>query len=173
MANFFIKRKKVEFTPVDRQAERIVELKREIDRLNAELNTFKARENEISKSLLVAKELGEKYERECRVRYALEAERLSDYQKKWQDKIKKLNSAEDLGKEILDTQRYFRECYLELNALAQGEDVDYDEVEESLYFEERRLSEHNEKRNVQIDDCLSSQELDMLMYKLSEKKGNC
>ena len=77
MANFFIKRKKVELPPIDRQAERIVELKREIDRLNAELDTFKARENEISKSLLVAKELGEKYERECRVRYALEAERLS------------------------------------------------------------------------------------------------
>ena len=38
MANFFIKRKKVELPPIDRQAERIVELKREIDRLNAELD---------------------------------------------------------------------------------------------------------------------------------------
>lgn len=173
MANFFIKRKKVELPPIDRQAERIVELKREIDRLNTELDAFKARENEISKSLLIAKELGERYERECKVRYALEAERLSEYQKKWQAKIKKLNSAEDLGKEILDTQRYFRECYLELNALAQGEDVDYDEVEESLFFEEKRLSSNKESRVTQIDDCLSSQELDMLMYKLSEKKGNC
>ena len=119
----------------------------------------------------MAKELAERYERETKIRYALEAERLANYQKKWQLKIKKLNSAEDLGKEILNMQRYFRECYLELNALAQGEEVECDEVEESLFLEERRLASQKIDKTTQIDDCLSSQELDMLMYKLYEKKG--
>lgn len=171
MANFFIKRKKLTVPPIDRQAERIVELKQEIERLNVELERYRARENEISRSLLVAKELAERYERETKIRYALEAERLANYQKKWQLKIKKLNSAEDLGKEILNMQRYFRECYLELNALAQGEEVECDEVEESLFLEERRLASQKIDKTTQIDDCLSSQELDMLMYKLYEKKG--
>ena len=62
MANFFIKRKKLTVPPIDRQAERIVELKQEIERLNVELERYRARENEISRSLLVAKELAERYE---------------------------------------------------------------------------------------------------------------
>ncbi len=140
----FFKNKKrinVENELMRAQRERIEMLKAEVARLEKEIEGFKQRENGINEVLSFAKERAESYERETRLRYTLERERLSAYREKWQKRLRELKDADRLGEEILECNEYFEHVGLELKNIIEGEEDASSEPKGSYFSELNRLKE--------------------------------
>jgi|AGTN01.1.fsa_nt_gi hypothetical protein len=65
------------------QAERIDELKRELEKATAEAERLKKREEGVADAIMFALEKAREYETEARVRFELETERLETFRKRW------------------------------------------------------------------------------------------
>lgn len=143
------------------QAERIAMLKGEIEALRSELEAERSVQKSIADVLAFAKERAEEYEKEARIRFALENERLCAYRDKWTKRLESLDSATDLGKEILECRRFFDDCCEELTAIVEGKPVKTDRPREDYYREKERLSE------IGVSDCpeshLTESELNTLL----------
>lgn len=133
---FCRKKEKKEEVPLDKmQAERIEELKRENSSLSLELARYRAKEAEIAEALSYAKSKAKELEREAKVRYALECERLDAYRAKWTEAVQSLEKAESLGEQVIKTERYLRQCAKELKDLIER-DIPFDTPAQEDYFEE-------------------------------------
>jgi len=143
---FFCKKKeKEQQIPIEKlQAERIEELKRENSGLSLELARYRAKEAEIAEALAFAKVKAKELERESKVRYALESERLDAYRAKWTEAVQSLEKAESLGEQVIKTEKYLRQCARELKELIER-DIPFDTpAQEDYYNETARLSEREE-----------------------------
>ncbi len=123
------------------QRERIEILKADIVRLENEVAGYRQRENSINEVLAFAKERAESYERETRLRYTLERERLSAYREKWQKRLRELKDADRLGEEIIECNEYFEHVGLELKKIVEGEENASPEPNDSYSLELSRLKE--------------------------------
>lgn len=150
------------------QAGRIAALRAEVERLTAELNGYRAEEREIRDALNFAKARSEEYEKEARIRFALESERLAAYRDKWQSRLRMLGSAEKLGEEVLECKRFFEDCVRELSAVIEGEPLPSDPPGEQFYSECARLSDLGVSREEQ-EVRLSDDELGVLLAQLGNK----
>ena len=95
------------------QTEKIEFLRAEINHLEKRIEEYVAREREVEEVLNFAKMRAEEYEKEAKIRFALERERLSSYREKWQKRLDSLGNADRLGEEILELLR--EERILDLN----------------------------------------------------------
>lgn len=123
------------------QAERIAMLKGEVEALKAELEAGRAQERAVSDILAFAKARAEDYEKESRIRFALENERLAAYRDKWSKRLELLGSAADLGAEVLECQSFFSDCCDELTAIIEGKPIKTNPPREDFYREKERLKE--------------------------------
>ena len=150
------------------QAERIAALRAEVERLTAELNEYRGEEREIRDALNFARARSEEYEKEARIRFALEAERLAAYRDKWRSRLNALGSAEKLGEELLECQRFFGDCVKELSAVIEGEPLPSDPPRDQYYSECVRLNELGVSADTS-ERRLSDEELDILLTQLGNK----
>ena len=162
--NWFKKRniKKIKenvLTPT--QSERIDVLKAEIHRLESRLAEYIAREREIEEVLIFAKERAEEYEKESRIRFILERERLSSYREKWQSRLDNLKNADRLGEEILECNEFFKKLSIELKEIVEGKKSNYDEPGETYVRETKRLNELGVSS--QTETMLSEEDLNKLL----------
>lgn len=162
--NWFKKRniKKIKenvLTPT--QSERIDVLKAEIHRLESRLAEYIAREREIEEVLIFAKERAEEYEKESKIRFILERERLSSYREKWQSRLDNLNNADRLGEEILECNEFFKKLSIELKEIVEGKKSNYDEPRETYVRETKRLNELGVSS--QTETMLSEEDLNKLL----------
>ncbi|MFI3228556.1 MAG: hypothetical protein R3Y23_00120 [Bacillota bacterium] len=140
MSKFFIKDKsqKATVNQVSSLQDLVLKLKSENASLGAEISSYRKRECEITEALSMAKTHAEEYASESRIRYKMEGERLARYRKQWQGYLANLSSAEELGKEILRTQKLLKDCNSEIfNAL--NRDVKISDPEQDFQAESSRL----------------------------------
>lgn len=147
------------------QVERIEVLRAEIRRLEERLDEYAKREREISEVLRFAKERADEYEKEARVRFQLERERLSAYREKWVSRIKALNDADRLGEEILECNEYFKKISSELKNIVEGEPLPSAEAEETYIKERNRLSEMGVSEEPEV--MLSEEDLNKLLLQFN------
>lgn len=121
------------------QKERIDVLKSEIYRLEERLKEYEKREREIADIISFTKERAESYEKEARMRYDLERARLSDYRRKWMERLKTLGDADRLGKEIIECNEYFKKISCELKHILEGDEIELSDVQENYDMEKNRL----------------------------------
>ncbi len=143
------------------QSERIDVLKAEIHRLESRLAEYIAREREIEEVLIFAKERAEEYEKESRIRFILERERLSSYREKWQRRLDNLNNADRLGEEILECNEFFKKLSIELKEIVEGKKSNHDEPRETYVRETKRLNELGVSS--QTETMLSEEDLNKLL----------
>lgn len=143
------------------QSERIDVLKAEIHRLESRLAEYIAREREIEEVLIFAKERAEEYEKESRIRFILERERLSSYREKWQSRLDNLNNADRLGEEILECNEFFKKLSIELKEIVEGKKSNHDEPGETYVRETKRLNELGVSS--QTETMLSEEDLNKLL----------
>jgi len=98
------------------QAERIEDLKKELNKLSQENKKLREREEGVSDALSIAKQKAKDYLEEAKIRFALECERLENYRRQWLSYIKDLDSAEQLGLEVINTEKKLRECAKEMQS---------------------------------------------------------
>ncbi len=134
-------------------AERIAELKRMNADLTIVLEEYRKKERKITEALSYAEEKKAAVEKEIKVKYALECERLAAFRKKWVDAVR--NGT--LDRDYKRTERVLDECRAQLLAEFDEETADY-------YEETERLDEVNEKRR-HIDE-LSENELEELLKQI-------
>lgn len=123
------------------QVERIESLKDEIRRLEKRIEEYVSREREIEEVLNFARLRAEEYEKESKIRFALEKERLSCYREKWQKRLETLKDADRLGEEILECNEYFKKLSSELVEIIEGRKIINDEPKETFVRETKRLKE--------------------------------
>lgn len=159
-------RKKVKVDTIpSAQNERIEVLKAEISRLESKIEAYEKREKEIEEVLLFAKSRAEEYEKEAKIRYNLERERLYSYREKWQNRIKELGEADSLGEEILECNEYFKKIADDLRNIVEGKNPEANVAEESYLREKERLREigvSSEGENV-----LSEEDLNKLLLQFN------
>lgn len=158
------KTKPIEIAP-NPQLERMEILKAEIYRLENKLKEFENREREITEVLAFAKERAEEYEKEARLRYMLEKERLCSYRNKWTERLKALNDADKLGEEIIECNEYFKRISKELKSIIEGEDVVESDVEKSYNKELERLKELSVSEEKEVT--LSEEDLNKLLLQFN------
>ena len=123
------------------QTERVESLKAEVHRLEKKIEEYVAREREIGEVLNFARLRAEEYEKEAKIRYTLEKERLSSYREKWQNRLETLKDADRLGEEVLECNEYFKKISKDLKEIVEGEKVSCDEPTETFVRETKRLKE--------------------------------
>ncbi|MFA5449674.1 MAG: hypothetical protein WC292_04475 [Clostridia bacterium] len=173
MAKLFSrKKKKNDDSPVliKSQAARIEELKKEIFNVQNELSRLREREEGISDALRLAARHAKDYEREAKIRFALECERLDSYRRRWRGYISNLSRAEKLGQEVIHTEKLLKECREEMAQFIE-EDLPSPPTED--YFSEtERLKELEVLPAFGGGESLSTDELKKLILQLLEKEGN-
>ncbi len=165
MGLFNRKNKKVDEELMLAQRERIEILKAEVRRLEGELQVYRAKENSITETLNYAREKAENYEREARLRFSLEQERLSAYREKWTKRLKNLKDAERLGEEILECNEYFSRIAKELKDIVRG-DEEVNEPNENYITEIKRLKEIGVSSEEEIT--LSEEDLTKLLLQFKD-----
>lgn len=95
---------------IKNQAERIAELKKENAELLQNLESCRAKENEIADTLSFTKRKQEEILNEAKIKYALECERIKSFRKKWTDAAKE----GILRANYALTEKTLRECQLEM-----------------------------------------------------------
>lgn len=103
--------------------ERINSFRQENKALREELDLYKAREREVTDALNFARERANEYLKESRLRFGLEAARLNDFRTRIVKRLEKLGSAEKVGAELADCERFFAAAAKELDELASGKRV--------------------------------------------------
>ena len=121
--------------------ERINALRGEISSLREELESYKAREREITEALNFARIRSEEYLKESKIRFTLESERLKAFSARWQARLKTLGDAEKLGEEVLEAGRFFADAAREIEEVARGGVPSASAPEEEYYREKIRLDE--------------------------------
>ena len=164
MKNFRLRKKKIEIVP-NPQTERIEVLKAEVYRLENKLKEFEMREKEITEVLSFAKKRAEEYEKEARVRFLLEKERLSNYRERWTERLKILDDAEKLGEEIIECNKFFERISNELKSIVEGESIVESEVERSYNKEKKRLQEMSVSELKEVT--LSEEDLNKLLLQFN------
>ncbi len=147
------------------QTERIESLKAEVYRLECKLNEYEKRESEIAEILSFAKSRAEEYEKEAKLRYMLERERLTSYREKWKGRLKTLSDADRLGEEILECNEYFKRIATELSSIIEGAPIPDNEVENSYFREQKRLNEIGVTE--EIETTLSEDDLNKLLLQFN------
>jgi hypothetical protein len=173
---FFCRRKEnKQEVPLEKlQADRIEELKRENNALSIELARYRAKEAEIAETLAYTKNKAKELEREAKVRYTLECERLEAYRAKWTEAVQNLEKAENLGEQVIRTERYLRQCAKELREMIE-QDIPFNSPAQEDYISEtERLSEKGEHLSggemqetlAEEGDMLSDEEIRRLVSQL-------
>ena len=103
--------------------ERINSFRQENKALREELDLYKAREREVTDALNFARERANEYLKESRLRFGLEAARLNDFRTRIVKRLEKLGSAEKVGAELADCERFFAAAAKELDELASGKRI--------------------------------------------------
>lgn len=147
------------------QTERIESLKQEVYRLECRLDEYVKREREIQDVLSFAKNRADEYEKEARLRYMLERERLSTYREKWKGRLKNLGEADRLGEELLECNEYFKRIADELKSIVEGTPMPENEVENSFYSEQKRLNEIGVTD--EVETILSEEDLNKLLLQFN------
>ncbi|MBQ8178458.1 MAG: hypothetical protein IJ033_04615 [Clostridia bacterium] len=147
------------------QSDRIESLKAEVYRLECRLDEYVKREREITEVLSFAKARAEEYEKEAKLRYMLERERLSTYREKWRGRLKSLSDADRLGEEILECNECFKRISAELKSIVEGTPMPDDEVESSYFNEQKRLSEIGVTD--EVETMLSEEDLNKLLLQFN------
>lgn len=121
---------------VNKQSRRIEELKQENEKIQVELEKYRAKEKEISDTLSYAKKQAENITSEAKIKYALECERIKVFRQKW-TLLAPSNNKNRIQESYERTMETLKQCQLDMeNMLANdlGEDM-------ASYIEERnRLS---------------------------------
>lgn len=110
--------------------ERINSFRQENKALREELDLYKAREREVTDALNFARERANEYLKESRLRFGLEAARLNDFRTRIVKRLEKLGSAEKVGAELMECERFFAAAAKELDELASGKRVKHTPEEE-------------------------------------------
>lgn len=118
------------------QAERIVELKKEINGLSVALEKFRSQEAEAAMAITFAKKKAEEIKNDATVKYALECERLRMYREKWQRYIDGRATAGQLAENIKKTDDTLRECQLMLEEMLYS-DLNIERSVAEEYISER------------------------------------
>lgn len=170
MANFFKKKKKTAPPPpTDLIVARTESLKAEIARLSAELEGYKKREKEITEALVFAKERVDEYEKEAKLRFRLEYERLAAYRNSWTSRVKRLGDAEKLGEAVIGTQEFFKKCCDDLKRIAEGDIPPQSAPEEDFKRECERLGVPADRLTVAVEEKLTDSELKELLVQALNK----
>lgn len=135
-------------------AERIAELKRMNADLAVALEEYRVKEKKITDALARAEELKAETEKEIKIRYSLECERLCSFRKKWITAVKNGTAKEDFER----TEKVLEECRNQLLA-------EFDEENEDFSEEEQRLSEIPKRSKRRIEE-LSEEELEELLRQI-------
>lgn len=136
-------------------AERIAELKQMNTDLTLVLEEYRKKEQKIADALAYIEELKTETQKEIKLRYSLESERLTAFRKKWITAVKNGTAKQDFER----TEEVLEECRKLLLA-------EFDSEESRDYLEEtERLSavEKTQKRHVEE---LSEEELEELLNQL-------
>ncbi len=137
-------------------------LKGELDALKSELEAGREAQKSVAEVLEFAKERANEYEKEARIRFALENERLAAYRDKWSKRLELLDSAADLGKEILECKKFFSDCCEELTAIIEGRTPKPNKPREDFYLEKERLKEAGVSSELD-EERLTERELNALL----------
>lgn len=121
--------------------ERVNALRSEISLLKEELDSYKAREREITEALNFAKNRSEEYLKESKIRFTLESERLKAFSARWKARLKTLGDPERLGEEVVEAGRFFADAAREIEEIASGSSPAVNAPEEEYYREKIRLDE--------------------------------
>ena len=121
--------------------ERVNALRSEISLLKEELDSYKAREREITEALNFAKNRSEEYLKESKIRFTLESERLKAFSARWKARRKTLGDPERLGEEVVEAGRFFADAAREIEEIASGSSPAVNAPEEEYYREKIRLDE--------------------------------
>ncbi|MDR3185768.1 MAG: hypothetical protein LBU04_03015 [Christensenellaceae bacterium] len=154
------------------QALRIDELKSEIASLKDELARLHARDEQITDVLAVAHRKASEYEKEARIRFSLECERLECYRQKWQGYISNLSSAEKLGAEIIKTETALKNIAIELQQFVDDELPFYEAQEEDYVSEKERILSLDDKKTNNSISSMTNTELQLLIHRLIDKEND-
>ena len=147
------------------QTEKIEFLRAEINHLEKRIEEYVAREREVEEVLNFAKMRAEEYEKEAKIRFALERERLSSYREKWQKRLDSLGNADRLGEEILECNEYFKNISDELRGIINDEKIINDQPTETYVKETKRLKELGVSNAPEV--MLSEEDLNKLLLQFN------
>lgn len=144
------------------QANRIVELKKEINSLSIELEKYKSRDKESADALRVAVKYADGLQKEAMMKYVTECERLRQFSKQWEKQVRaKMFSGEAVADPTVVTntlRRYAKELK---GMLIRDFGVDIDLGE---YFSDDAPSRKEE------NDELTDEELNTLLERLKNRE---
>ena len=161
------------------QAQRIVELKQEVNDLCIALENYRKRDSEITQVFAFAKQKAEELVEESRIKYALECERLRVYRNKWMRYINDKNKRGELAQDIEKTNRLLKECQAELEDMLYTDLGINQSVSNSYVLERERIDGEPSLDYQQIikkaksfnngieDDILPDDELEKMLAKLN------
>ncbi|MFW5780650.1 MAG: hypothetical protein ACOCWI_04290 [Bacillota bacterium] len=158
------------------QAERIVELKKQINDLSISLEQYRKRESEIVESMAYAKKKTEELTQEAQIKFALECERLRVYRNKWLRYIKDKSREGELAKNIEKTNEVLKECQIQLEDMLYTDLGINQSVADSYIYERERIDGEpslnyqkiidKAKEKVIDDDIMPNDELEKMLAKL-------
>lgn len=161
------------------QAERIVELKKEVNDISLKLEVFRSKEAEANSALAFAKQKAEELKNEAVVKYALECERLRIYRDKWQKYIDGRAKAGELALNIKKTDQVLRECQLMLEEMMYSDlDIGSGSVAQDYIAERDRLDDEPQLNYESIaiktrkkagEERISDEEIDAMLKLLKEE----
>lgn len=152
------------------QSERIAELKEEIGRLQKELSALRARESNVLEEVEFCRRLSVDAEKEIRLRYTLEAERLDTFRKRWTGYVDGLKQ-ESFGAALKEADERFERCRNEIaRYIAEdffgGAGPEADLAAERLRLEEEPNDCDPSGREEREEDVLPDAELKALLGQL-------
>lgn len=158
------------------QANRIVELKKQINDLSISLEEYRKKESQTIEAMAFAKKKAEELRQEAQIKFALECESLRVYRNKWLRYIKDKSRAGELAMDIEKTNEVLKECQIQLEEMLQNDLGINGSVSDSYIYERERIDGEpslnyqkiieKAKEKVIDDDTLPNDELENMLAKL-------